>query len=260
MRPGRRWDSVGNFLRSDDRFYFFLAAFVFTASVLYTIFGQLIPAIQNYNVYTYAHCTVTGAGHWEKYGTWTGISERVVVPVEIRIGGFQGALNWDGNGTQIYASRDAYHQAIARDAPLGWKYFTVNDKIDYLHQYQPGHEYECWALPSEQFHEAVFHKQPGFERMIPQIIFLVIVVGLCMATGVCLGIVDMCRALVGLSELEPETADVEAPVHPVGPHQHRPVRMMGSVGGGPPAAAYAHHGGPPPPVVVVQKGRDQDYF
>mmetsp|Transcript_70919 Transcript_70919/g.189365 ORF Transcript_70919/g.189365 Transcript_70919/m.189365 type:complete len:251 (+) Transcript_70919:50-802(+) len=198
MRPGRRWDSVGNFLRSDDRFYFFLAAFVFTASVLYTIFGQLIPAIQNYNVYTYAHCTVTGAGHWEKYGTWTGISERVVVPVEIRIGGFQGALNWDGNGTQIYASRDAYHQAIARDAPLGWKYFTVNDKIDYLHQYQPGHEYECWALPSEQFHEAVFHKQPGFERMIPQIIFLVIVVGLCMATGVCLGIVDMCRALVGI--------------------------------------------------------------
>ncbi len=34
---------------------------------------------------------------------------------------------------------------------------------------QPGHEYECWALPEAHFHEAVFHKEPGFSRMIPQV-------------------------------------------------------------------------------------------
>jgi hypothetical protein len=71
---------------------------------------------QDIRVYTYAHCTATGAGHWEKYGTFAGTSERVVVPVEIRIGGYKNLLNWDANGTNIYKARDVYHQAIARDA------------------------------------------------------------------------------------------------------------------------------------------------
>jgi hypothetical protein len=34
---------------------------------------------------------------------------------------------------------------------------------------QPGHEYECWALPGAHYHEAVFHKEPSFSRMIPQV-------------------------------------------------------------------------------------------
>ncbi len=84
---------------------------------------------------------------------------------------------------------------------------------------QPGHEYECWALPEAHFHEAVFHKEPGFSRMIPQvgrrplrcslrrghslvfspaqIIFLIIVIGLCMATGVCLVRAPSPRSVVG---------------------------------------------------------------
>ena len=78
-------------------------------------FHVLIVLPQEIQVYTYAHCTATGAGHWEKYGTWSGTSERVVVPVEVRIGGFKDALNWDANGTDIYKARDVYHQAIARD-------------------------------------------------------------------------------------------------------------------------------------------------
>ncbi len=44
--PARRWDSVGSVMRSDDRFYFFLAAIVFTVSVVYTVFWQLIPALE----------------------------------------------------------------------------------------------------------------------------------------------------------------------------------------------------------------------
>lgn len=234
----RRWDSVGGVMRSDERFYFFLAAAVFSICVIYTVFGQLIPAIQEIQVYTYAHCTATGAGHWEKYGTWSGTSERVVVPVEVRIGGFKDALNWDANGTDIYKARDVYHQAIARDSPQGWKYFTVQEKMDYLNQYKPGHEYECWALPGAHFHEAVFQRQPSFWRMIPQIIFLVIVVGLCMATGVCLGILDMCRALIGMSELESAGGDTARE------------GLIGS--GGPPA--YPGYG-----AAMVQKGRDVDY-
>ena len=33
-------------MRSDDRFYFFLAAAVFTVSVVYTVVWQLIPALE----------------------------------------------------------------------------------------------------------------------------------------------------------------------------------------------------------------------
>jgi hypothetical protein len=44
--PARRWDSVGGVMRSDDRFYFFLAAAVFTVSVVYTVFWQLLPALE----------------------------------------------------------------------------------------------------------------------------------------------------------------------------------------------------------------------
>jgi hypothetical protein len=44
--PARRWDSVGGVMRSDDRFYFFLAAAVFTVSVVYTVVWQLIPALE----------------------------------------------------------------------------------------------------------------------------------------------------------------------------------------------------------------------
>ena len=45
-KTARRWDSVGGVMRSDERFYFFLAAAVFSISVIYTIFGQLIPAME----------------------------------------------------------------------------------------------------------------------------------------------------------------------------------------------------------------------
>ena len=112
---GRRWDSVGPVMRGDERFYFFLAAGVFSICILYTTFGQLLPALQGRHMYTYAHCTATGAGHWEKYGTFDGIMERVVVPVEVRIGSIEDAMKWDSNGTDVMRSLDTYHQAIARD-------------------------------------------------------------------------------------------------------------------------------------------------
>ena len=97
-------------MRSDERFYFGLAALVMTTSLVYTIFFQVLPGLDARHNYVYAHCTVTGAGHWEKYETIYGIKERVVVPVEVRIGTIEGALDWDG--LDPLNSVDAYHQGI----------------------------------------------------------------------------------------------------------------------------------------------------
>lgn len=102
--------------------------------------------------YVYAHCTVTGNGHWEKYETIDGIKERVVVPVmtlstlssilicllkvEVRVGSIQGALDWNAKNASVLRSQDIYRQGISRDEPSGWQYFTVEDKNNYLRMYK----------------------------------------------------------------------------------------------------------------------------
>mmetsp|Transcript_44078 Transcript_44078/g.139077 ORF Transcript_44078/g.139077 Transcript_44078/m.139077 type:complete len:232 (+) Transcript_44078:121-816(+) len=185
-------------MRSDERFFFYLAAFCMTTSVVYTIFWHLLPSLEVRHNYVYAHCTVTGNGHWEKYETIDGIKERVVVPVEVRVGSIQGALDWNAKNASVLRSQDIYRQGISRDEPSGWQYFTVEDKNNYLRMYKPGKEYECWARARKNFQEAVFHKGYSTYRIIPQIVFVVIVIFLCMATGVCLGIMDVGRKIIGL--------------------------------------------------------------
>lgn len=249
-------------MRSDERFYFLLASFVMTASLVYTVFFHVLPELDARKNYLYAHCTVTGDGHWEKYETVYGIKERVVVPVEVRIGTIEGALDWDGVdpvGGRIccvsyaalallvfvrcflcisqpvrselllpsiptfccalivphtspapmhpmpcapYAqcdaddianphnfqlnSTDVYHQGIGRDKPSGWEYFTRDEKQNYLKTYKPGREYECWMRPGSGTNEVVFHKKAVTFRLVPEIVFCMIVLFLCVATGVCM--------------------------------------------------------------------------
>jgi hypothetical protein len=170
-------------MRSDERFYFFLAAFCMTGSLVYTVFFHVLPELDARHDYIYAHCTVTGDGHWEKYETINGIKERVVVPVEVRIGTIEGALDWDSS--DVLDSKDAYHQGIGRDKPSGWEYFTKQEKQDYLKTYTVGREYECWMQPGSGTNEVVFHKKPVSFRLIPELVFCAIVLFLCIATGVC---------------------------------------------------------------------------
>ena len=171
-------------MRSDDRFYFLLAAFAMSASLVYTVFFHVLPELDARHNYLYAHCTVTGHGHWEKYETVYGIKERVVVPVEVHIGTIEGALDWDG--VDPLNSTDVYHQGIGRDKPSGWEYFTKEEKQDYLRTYKPGQEYECWMRPGSGTNEVVFHKRAISFRLIPELIFCAIVLFLCVATGVCM--------------------------------------------------------------------------
>jgi hypothetical protein len=107
-----------------------------------------------------------------------------VVPVEVRIGTIEGALEWDG--VDPLNSTDVYHQGIGRDTPSGWQYFTKEEKQDYLRTYKPGKQYECWMRPGSGTNEVVFHKQAISFRLIPELIFCVIVLFLCVATGVCM--------------------------------------------------------------------------
>ena len=183
-------------MRSDDRFYFLMAAGLMTTSLVYTIFFHVLPELDSRHDYLYAHCTVTGDGHWEKYETVYGIMERVVVPVEVRIGTIEGALDWDG--VNPLNSKDVYHQGIGRDKPSGWQYFTKEEKQDYLRTYKPGKEYECWMRPGSGTNEVVFHKKAITFRLIPEIIFCMIVFFLCVATGVCMVGLFGCNAIIYL--------------------------------------------------------------
>jgi hypothetical protein len=171
-------------MRSDERFYFLLAAFAMSSTLVYTVFFHVLPDLDARHDYLNAHCFVTGNGHWEKYETVYGIKERVVVPVEVRIGTIEGALEWDG--VDPLNSTDVYHQGIGRDTPSGWQYFTKEEKQDYLRTYKPGKQYECWMRPGSGTNEVVFHKQAISFRLIPELIFCVIVLFLCVATGVCM--------------------------------------------------------------------------
>jgi hypothetical protein len=171
-------------MRSDERFYFLLAAFAMSSTLVYTVFFHVLPDLDARHDYLNAHCFVTGNGHWEKYETVYGIKERVVVPVEVRIGTIEGALEWDG--VDPLNSTDVYHQGIGRDTPSGWQYFTKEEKQDYLRTYKPGKQYECWMRPGSGTNEVVFHKQAISFRLIPELIFCAIVLFLCVATGVCM--------------------------------------------------------------------------
>jgi len=169
-----------------------------TASLVYTMFFHVLPELDMRKNYLYAHCTVTGDGHWEKYETVYGIKERVVVPVEVRIGTIEGALDWDG--VDPLNSTDVYHQGIGRDKPSGWEYFTKDEKQNYLKTYKPGREYECWMRPGSGTNEVVFHRKAVSFRLMPEIVFCIIVLFLCVATGVCMGMVDIIRAMIGLPQ------------------------------------------------------------
>mmetsp|Transcript_78096 Transcript_78096/g.126644 ORF Transcript_78096/g.126644 Transcript_78096/m.126644 type:complete len:239 (+) Transcript_78096:232-948(+) len=194
-------------MRSDDRFYFLLAAFVMTSSLIYTVFFHVLPELDQRHNYLYAHCTVTGDGHWEKYETVYGIKERVVVPVEVRIGTIEGALDWDG--VDPLNSTDVYHQGIGRDKPSGWEYFTKEEKKNYLKTYKPGQAYECWMRPGPGTNEVVFHKKAITFRLIPELIFCAIVLFLCIATGVCMGMLDILRSMIGLPATDQDEDEQE---------------------------------------------------
>jgi len=185
-------------MRSDERFFFFLAATVMSFCVIYTLFWHVFPLIENRHNFVYAHCTVTGNGRWEKYETIEGIKERVAVPVEVRIGPINSAMSWTEQGADVLKSSDIYHQGLARDEPSGWRYFTPEDKVNYLDSYKPGNVFDCYARPSTDFRDVVFHKEAIMHRIIPQLLFVGIILFLCVATGVCLGIIDAGRKAIGL--------------------------------------------------------------
>mmetsp|Transcript_28144 Transcript_28144/g.70922 ORF Transcript_28144/g.70922 Transcript_28144/m.70922 type:complete len:238 (+) Transcript_28144:44-757(+) len=201
-------------MRSDERMFFYVASGAMTISVVYTLCWHILPLLEERHNYVYGHCTITGAPHWEKYETIGGIQERVIVPVELRIGKYEDALDWNaGNGTNLLKSSDIYHQGIARDQPSGWKYFSQDDKDNYLATYAIGREYECWSRPSTGFHEISFRThEREMTRLIPQLMFLVIVLGLCLATGVCIGVMDMVRRVIGLPSVTVYDAENPKPI------------------------------------------------
>ena len=198
-------------MRSDDRFYFYLAAFLMTTSLGYTVCFHVLPELDAHHNTIYAHCTVLGDGHWEKYETVYGIKERVVVPVEVRIGTIAGALDWNGGAADVLHSKDVYHQGIGRDTPSGWQYFTQTEKRNYLKTYKPGKEYECWMEPGPGTTEVVFHKTQIAFRLMPELIFCAIVIFLCVATGVCVGMVDMVRIVLRLPETKDDDEEDDLP-------------------------------------------------
>lgn len=53
-------------MRSDDRFFFYLAAFAMTVSTVFVTFWHILPELDKMHNYVYGHCTITGKGHWEK--------------------------------------------------------------------------------------------------------------------------------------------------------------------------------------------------
>jgi len=190
-------------MRSDERFYFLLAAFAMSATLVYTVFFHVLPDLDARHDYLNAHCFVTGNGHWEKYETVYGIKERVVVPVEVRIGTIEGALEWDG--VDPLNSTDVYHRGIGRDTPSGWQYFTKEEKQDYLRTYKPGKQYECWMRPGSGTNEVVFHKKAISFRLIPELIFCAIVLFLCVATGVCMVSARACHAVRARASAAPRS-------------------------------------------------------
>jgi len=187
-------------MRSDERLFFYVAAGLMLVSIVYTLGWHIFPLYEEHHNYVYGHCTVTGRPHWEKYDTLGGISERVVMPVELRIGDWENAMNFAAKKNKdILESIDVYHQGIARDSPSGWQYFSPEDKKDFLEGYSIGKEFECWSRPSTGYREIVFHTdERDMPRLFPQILFLIMVLGLCLATGVCVGVVDMLRICIGL--------------------------------------------------------------
>ncbi|KAJ1486613.1 hypothetical protein T484DRAFT_1943157 [Baffinella frigidus] len=213
-------------MRSDDRFFFYLAAFAMTVSTVFVTFWHILPELDKMHNYVYGHCTITGKGHWEKYETVSGIKERVIVPVELRLGSIEGAMDWKKGSVQ--GAQDPYYQALGRDAPSGWEYFSPEDKKDYLNLYEVGREYECYARSGMGFREVVFHRQHLSKKLIPQVIFLAIVILLCMATGVCLGLVDSIRVCIGLPPMHDlkDDAPMAGVVEDSG-------KGYGSTGGGP---------------------------
>lgn len=187
-------------MRSDERTFFWLTAGALTVSLLFTTFWCILPELEHWHRYQKGHCTITGKGHWEKYETPSGIRERVIVPVELRMGGVEGMMEWN-SGSTIGAS-DKYYRAIARDEPSGWEFFSRRDKWNYLQRYPIGSEFRCSALPGEDLREVVLHQHHVRRQIVPQVVLVCILIFLCMATGICLGLVDNLCACMGLAPMQ----------------------------------------------------------
>ena len=48
-----------------------------------------------------------------RYETVSGIKERVIVPVELRLGSIEGAMDWKKKS--VLGAKDPYYQALGRD-------------------------------------------------------------------------------------------------------------------------------------------------